>query len=354
MIRKIIHIDMDAFYASVEQRDHPELRGKPVAVGGNSRRGVLATASYEARKYGVKSAMPTSMALSLCPDLIVIQSNGKAYQEASQVIRSIFYEYTDWVEPLSLDEAFLDVTFCDVAGRSATLIAAEIKKRIKEETALTASAGVSYNKFLAKVASDYKKPDGLFVIPPENALAFLEELPIGKFFGVGKVSAQRFSTMGVKNGKDLKALSRENLVSCFGKAGAYYYDIVRGIDNREVIPFRESKSIGAECTFETDIFEVTDIESRFVAIAERAWRRVNKQNVEGRTITIKIKFYDFEIFSRSKTFDHFIEDKEMFIFEAVQLLQKEYPLQKKVRLLGVTLSNFNEESMEPVQSILKF
>jgi DNA polymerase IV len=354
LIRKIIHIDMDAFFASVEQRDNPSLRGKPVVVGGNSRRGVVAAASYEARKYGIHSAMPTVTALARCPQLIVVGSNGRAYQEASQIIRSIFFDYTDLVEPLSLDEAFLDVTFSDSTHHSATLLAKEIKQRIREETQLTASAGVSYNKFLAKVASDYKKPDGLYVIPPEDALAFLEKLPIDKFFGVGKVSAQRFHDMGIVTGKELKAISRSDLVSWFGKAGGYYYDIVRGIDNREVIPERENKSIGAEQTFENDLTETGEIESRFSVITDRAWKRIEKHHVSGKTVTLKIKFYDFEVITRSKTLDYYIDDKESVFQEAKQLLEKEYPLKKPVRLLGVTLSNFKEEDHLPIQSTILF
>jgi DNA polymerase IV len=258
------------------------------------------------------------------------------------------------VEPLSLDEAFLDVTFNTTNHHSATLIAKEIKKRIKEETQLTASAGVSYNKFLAKVASDYKKPDGLFIIPPEEAIAFLETLPIDKFYGVGKVSAQRFHDMGITTGKELKAISRNDLVSWFGKAGDYYYNIVRGVDNREVMPEHENKSIGAEQTFEVDIFETGEIFSRFLTIADRAWKRIEKHQVVGKTITLKIKFFDFEIISRSKTFDYYIDEKASIIQEAKQLLEKEFPLKKPVRLLGVTLSNFREENHSPVQATINF
>jgi DNA polymerase-4 len=345
---------MDAFFASVEQRDNPLLRGKPVAVGGSSRRGVIAAASYEARKFGVHSAMPTVTALARCPQLILVKSNGSAYKEASQIIQSIFFDYTDMVEPLSLDEAFLDVTFCDTAQHSATLIAREIKQRIKAETQLTASAGVSYNKFLAKVASDYKKPDGLFVIPPENALAFLEELPVEKFFGIGKVSAQRLHDMRIDTGKALKAISRADLVSWFGKAGAYYYNIVRGVDNREVIPQRECKSVGAEQTFETDITNTEEILFRFLPIADRAWKRIDKHQVTGKTITIKIKFFDFEVITRSKTFDHYLNSKEQIVEEAKQLLENEFPVKKPVRLLGVTLSNFKEDDHSPIQSTINF
>jgi DNA polymerase-4 len=354
LIRKIIHIDMDAFFASVEQRDNPALRGKPVAVGGSSNRGVIAAASYEARKFGVHSAMPTLTALSKCPQLILVNANGSAYKEASQIIQSIFFDYTEMVEPLSLDEAFLDVTFNHTANGSATLIAREIKQRIKKETQLTASAGVSYNKFLAKVASDYKKPNGLFVIEPENALMFLEGLKIEQFFGVGKVSAQRFHDLGIHNGSDLKKIEKNDLVSWFGKAGAYYYNIVRGIDNRPVMPVHENKSIGAEQTFESDLTDLDDIQFRFTSIVERSWKRIERHNVAGRTITLKVKFFDFEVISRSKTFDFYIDTKEAIDYESKLLLKKEIPFKKPVRLLGVTLSNFREEDHSPIQSTINF
>jgi DNA polymerase-4 len=345
---------MDAFFASVEQRDNPSLRGKPVAVGGSSNRGVIAAASYEARKYGVYSAMPTLTALAKCPQLILVKANGNAYKEASQIIQSIFFDYTDMVEPLSLDEAFLDVTFNHKANGSATLIAKEIKERIKQETQLTASAGVSYNKFLAKVASDYKKPDGLFVIEPENALRFLEGLKIEDFFGVGKVSAHRFGELGIHNGSDLKKLSKTDLVSWFGKAGAYYYNIVRGIDNRDVIPVHENKSIGAEQTFETDLTDSDEINFRFTSIVDRAWKRIERHDVAGKTVTLKVKYFDFEVFSRSKTFDYFIESKDAIDYESKVLLQKEIPFKKPVRLLGITLSNFRGEDHSPIQSTINF
>jgi DNA polymerase IV len=284
----------------------------------------------------------------------VVRSNGDAYREASQIIHSIFFDYTDMVEPLSLDEAFLDVTFNSTSHHSATLIAKEIKQRIHEETQLTASAGVSYNKFLAKVASDYKKPDGLYVIPPEEALPFLENFPIDKFYGVGKVSAQRFHDMGILTGKELKAISRSDLLSWFGKAGGYYYNIVRGIDNREVIPERENKSIGAEQTFETDLFDNVEIENCFYTIADRAWKRIERHQVAGKTVTLKIKFFDFEVISRSKTVDYYIDEKKSFSKEAILLLKKEYPLKKPVRLLGITLANFKEENHSPFQTTINF
>ncbi|HNW50605.1 MAG TPA: DNA polymerase IV [Prolixibacteraceae bacterium] len=354
MIRKIIHIDMDAFFASVEQREQPMLRGKPVAVGGGSNRGVIAAASYEARKYGIHSAMPTVTALARCPHLVLVKPNGHLYKEVSQQIQSIFFDYTEMVEPLSLDEAFLDVTFNHSSLGSATLIAREIKQRIHGETQLTASAGVSYNKFLAKVASDYQKPDGLFVIEPKDALEFLEKLKIEKFYGVGKVAAQRFHDLGIHDGADLKKVSRSSLVSWFGKAGDYYYNIVRGIDNHDVIPVRENKSIGAENTFETDLSDENEIRFRFLSVAERSWKRIERHRVAGKTLTLKVKFFDFEVISRSKTLDYFIDSKEAFLFESTAILSKELPFKKAVRLLGITLSNFKEENHSPIQSTINF
>ncbi len=354
MLRKIIHIDMDAFFASVEQRDNPNLRGKPVAVGGSTKRGVIAAASYEARKFGVRSAMPTATALARCPGLILVKANGNAYVEASQIIHSIFFDYTDMVEPLSLDEAFLDVTFHKTGPDSATLIAKEIKKRIKKETQLTASAGVSYNKFLAKIASDYKKPDGLFVIPPEDALSFIEQLKIDDFFGVGKVAAQRFHDLGIFTGGDLKKIAKKDLVSWFGKSGSYYYGIARGIDNRPVRPAMESKSIGAEQTFEADFTDVTELLYRFKGIIDRAWRRVERHKAEGKTVTVKIKYFDFEVITRSRTLDKCFDSKEMFTHEAIELLMNETPFKKPVRLLGATLSNIKGDDSRPVQSVIDF
>jgi DNA polymerase IV len=354
MIRKIIHIDMDAFFASVEQRDHPELKGKPVAVGGNSKRGVIAAASYEARKYGVYSAMPTVTALKKCPQLILVKPNGSAYTEASAIIRSIFHEYTDMVEPLSLDEAFLDVTFHKKGVHSATIMAREIKEKIFQSTRLTASAGISYNKFLAKIASDVNKPNGLFVIPPENALDFLENLKIEKFFGIGKVSADKFHELGIHTGKELKKLSEQELVRWFGKAGSYYYQIVRGIDNREVQPERERKSIGAEQTFEHDVTDVVDLQDRMMRIVDRMWRSVEKRQAEGKTVTLKIKFFDFEVITRSHTLDDYLNSNPEIKEIALSLLNDELPLPKPVRLIGVTLSNFRQDSLSPEQLLFKF
>jgi DNA polymerase-4 len=345
---------MDAFFASVEQRDNPQLRGKPVAVGGSSNRGVIAAASYEARKYGIHSAMATVRAKQLCPNLIIVQSNRKAYIEASHIIRSIFYKYTDTVEPLSIDEAFLDVTFSMHENRSATLLARKIKDEIHEATGLTASAGISYNKFLAKIASDINKPNGIYTIPPEDAFAFLEKLEIDKFYGIGNASCQKFHELGIFNGKDLKKYSKKELMQWFGKAGGYYYNIVRGIDNRPVTPHRERKSIGAEKTFENDSASPGELEKRLMKIIEKLWSDVEAKNIEAKTITLKIKFHDFESITRSNTLGFYIKNKKQLSEHALEILQNEYPIKKPVRLLGVSLSNFRHELNLPKQMNLMF
>lgn len=343
---------MDAFFASVEQRDNPQLQGKPVAVGGDRSRGVIAAASYEARKFGVRSAMPTSKALALCPSLVLVKSNRETYVETSRIIRNIFHDYTDYVEPLSLDEAFLDVTFHKRGENSATLIAQEIRQRIFEETNLTASAGVSYNKFLAKVASDINKPNGIFVIPPEEALSFLETLKIEKFFGIGKVTVEKFHKMGIFTGKDLKRMSKNSLMQYFGKVGDYYFNIVRGVDNREVQPFSEQKSIGAEHTFENDIVNTFDLRDRLLRVIDRAWKSIEKKKIEGKTVTLKMKYSDFSVITRSRTVDYFIDSKSQLISEALIIFKAELPFEKPIRLLGVTLSNFKKEDNLPEQMLL--
>jgi DNA polymerase-4 len=345
---------MDAFYASVEQRDNPELKGKPVAVGGDRQRGVVAAASYEARKYGVRSAMSSKIALKRCPQLIFVHPNFEKYKAVSRQIREIFTSYTDLVEPLSLDEAFLDVTLTKKGKPSATLIARDIKREIFETTGLTASAGVSYCKFLAKVASDVKKPNGLFVITPDQAEAFLDELEIEKFFGVGKVTAQRFNAMGVYKGSDLKRVSRSELLLLFGKAGAYYYDIVRGMDERPVEPHRERKSVGAEHTFDTDIRDPHELQRRLELIADDVARRVERAGVIGKTVTLKIKFEDFEQITRSRTTYLYVYSREQLLSFGMDLLQRELPVVKGVRLLGLTLSNFQTEQKGPVQLTIRF
>jgi DNA polymerase IV len=330
---------MDAFFASIEQRDQPELRGKPVAVGGAGKRSVVAAASYEARKYGVFSAMPSSIALRKCPDLIFVDHRFDVYRQVSYQIRDIFMEYTDLVEPLSLDEAYLDVTENKKGMRSATLIAREIKTRIKEETGLTASAGVSVNKFLAKVASDQQKPDGLFVITPDMAEHFVENLSIEKFFGIGKVTAEKMHEMGISYGRDLKKLTLETLALRFGKMGRYYYDISRAVDHRQVNPNRMRKSLGAERTFENDLTDENDIIIQTERIIDILMERIGKAGVRGKTITLKVKFNDFEVLNRSQSLQHFTSSKSEIGRISIELLHKELPAAKGIRLLGITLSN---------------
>ncbi|SMO58746.1 DNA polymerase IV [Gracilimonas mengyeensis] len=346
-IRKIIHIDMDAFYASVEQRDNPELRGKPVIVGGSpSGRGVVATASYEARKYGVHSAMPASKAVRLCPNGIFVKTRFDAYKEASHQIREIFFEYTDLVEPLSLDEAFLDVTENHKNLPSATLIAKEIKERIYEETRLTASAGVAHNKFLAKVASDINKPNGLTLITPEKAEAFLEELDIKQFFGVGKATQKKMHAVGIKTGADLKEWSEIDLVKAFGKSGRFYYRIVRGIDHREVKPHRIRKSYGKERTFSEDVESLEWINNFLDELAQTISEGMKKINAAGKTITLKVRYKNFDTITRSYSLTHHT-NRHSEIMEVVRTLMEETEVGKRpVRLLGITLSNLNLNEKE--------
>ena len=347
-MRKIIHIDMDAFFASVEQRDNPELKGKPVAVGGGSDRGVVAAASYEARKFGVRSAMPSSLAARKCPDLIFVRPRFDAYKAVSNQIREIFFEYTDLVEPLSLDEAFLDVTHNKKNMPSATLIAREIKARIKEKTQLTASAGISINKFLAKTASDVNKPDGLFLIPPEKAEAYVEALPIERFFGIGKVTAEKMHKMGIKNGLDLKKYSESDLAIRFGKSGRYYYRIARAIDDREVNPHRIRKSLGAENTFSHDLTQTDEIRKELESIKETLVNRMERSNTKGKTLTLKVKFHDFQQITRSKTITKWIENEKQITSLYEELLTTFDTSDVKIRLLGLAISNLNHEIEEPV------
>jgi len=352
--RKIIHIDMDAFYASVEQRDDPTLKGKPVVVGGERERGVIAAASYEARKYGVRSAMSSALARRKCPNLVFVRPHFDKYKAVSQQIREIFFEYTDLVEPLSLDEAFLDVTHAKKGKPSATLIAKEIKARIKEVTNLTASAGVSYCKFLAKVASDVNKPDGIFVITPGKAEEFLEQLEVKKFFGIGRVTAEKLNKQGIYTGADLKKMSQQELVRQFGKSGSYYYNIVRGLDDRPVVPSRERKSLGAENTFFTDYTEPEDLKAQLLKIEDEVWRRLQRSQTYGRTLTLKIKFADFEQITRSRTRFELYRSKESIHEVAEELLMNEAPFVKGIRLLGLTISNFPHEEKGPVQLTIEF
>ena len=341
-IRKIIHVDMDAFYAAVEQRDNPDLRGKPVIVGGSpSGRGVVATCSYEARKFGVHSAMPASRAIRLCPHGIFVKARFDAYKKASQQIREIFFEYTDLVEPLSLDEAFLDVTENHKAIPSATLIAKQIKERIFEVTDLTASAGVAHNKFLAKVASDINKPNGLTLITPDKAQSFLEELDIKQFFGVGKATQKKMHAVGIKTGADLKQWSEIDLVKAFGKSGRFYYRIVRGIDHREVKPHRVRKSYGKERTFSEDIESLEWIHNFLDELAQTISEGMKKINAAGKTITLKVRYKNFDTITRSYSLPHFT-NRYSDITEVVRKLLEETEVgSRPVRLLGITLSNLN-------------
>lgn len=342
-LRKIIHIDMDAFYASVEQRDNEGLYGKPVAVGGSSKRGVVASASYEARRYGVRSAMPSVTAKRKCPPLIFVKARFEVYAEISAQIRAIFSEYTDLVEPLSLDEAFLDVTHPKKGPASATLIAEEIRARIERETRLTASAGISFNKFLAKIASDINKPNGIKVIEPKEANAFLENLPIEKFFGIGKVTAARMHRMGILRGADLKKMELIEMVQRFGKVGRFYYHMVRGQDHREVNPNRVRKSIGAERTFAADLSERSEMRDKIKFICERVFELMERKNNFGRTLTIKVKTPDFKILTRSKSFPGEIVSLQQMIEVAYELLDKVREEVTHARLLGVAISNLQRE-----------
>jgi DNA polymerase IV len=345
---------MDAFYASVEQLDDPELKGKPVAVGGSRERGVVAAASYEARRFGVRSAMSSKLAKRKCPHLIFVPPRFSRYKEISNHIRGIFMEYTDLVEPLSLDEAYLDVTFAKKGKPSATLIAQEIRKRIYEETNLTASAGVSFNKFLAKVASDVNKPNGIFVVTPDIAQDFIDDLEVRRFYGIGKVTAEKLNKMGIWFGRDLKRIERLEMVRLFGKSGNYYYEICRGIDNRQVEPFRERKSIGAEETFSTDLFLDKELESQLLEVAEIVWERYKRSNAKAKTLTLKFKYADFEQHTRSRTISGWFTAPEEFIRQSLSLLRSE-AFVKGIRLLGLTLSNFQtEERKEPVQLTIEF
>ncbi len=350
---------MDAFYASVEQRDNPSYRGKPLAVGYGGKRGVVAAASYEARRYGVRSAMPSVTALRKCPRLIFVAPRFAFYRELSHQIMQIFLEYTDRVEPLSLDEAFLDVTENKKGLASATLIAKEIKAKIFGETHLTASAGVSYNKFLAKIASDYKKPDGLFVIQPHQASGFIEELPVERFWGVGKVTAARMKELGIHRGADLRRWTESDLVKCFGKAGSIYYHFARGVDNRPVEPERIRKSLGAEETFPEDLYRAEELSEALTRIADEVYRRAEKRDFFAKTLTLKIKYADFSIITRSKTADNEIRSEEQLIALAKELFQQVEDIpERKVRLLGLSLKNIPHEHRPihnlPVQLTLRF
>ncbi|MDM1367672.1 DNA polymerase IV [Myroides marinus] len=354
MNRKIIHVDMDAFYASVEQLDFPELRGKALAVGGSEERGVISAASYEARKFGVRSAMSGVMAKKNCPHLIFVKPRFERYKEVSRIIRSVFYEYTDLVEPLALDEAFLDVTENKIGCPSATLIAHEIRMKILERKGLTASAGISINKFLAKIASDYNKPNGQKTIEPDEVIEFLEELEIKKFFGIGKKTADKMYHLGIFTGRDLKTKSVEFLTEHFGKSGQLYYDIVRGVSNSPVRPNRTIKSVGTERTFDENLSSEIYIESRIESLVEELSLRLKKQNLAGKTITLKIKYSDFVQQTRSTTVPYFVSDYDIILDLAKSLLYQE-KLKDSVRLIGVALSNLNtDEKKKPIAVQLSF
>lgn len=350
--RKIIHVDMDAFYASVEQMDNPELQGKPLAVGGSGKRGVVSAASYEARKFGVRSAMSGVKAKRLCPDLIFVRPRFDRYHDISKKIRKIFFEYTDLVEPLSLDEAYLDVTNNKKGNPSGSLIAKEIRARIFDEVGLTASAGISINKFIAKVASDYNKPNGQKTVTPEEVLPFLEALDIRKFYGVGKVTAEKMYQKGIFTGKDLKAKSLEYLDQNFGKSGRYYYYVVRGIHTSEVKPNRIRKSLAAERTFRENLSSEVFMLEKLEHIAEEVAKRLSKSKVAGKTITLKIKYSDFSLQTRSKTLPYYISDKSILLETAKDLLYQD-KLNNSVRLLGISLSNLNTEGSKKKTQAVK-
>jgi len=353
--RKIIHIDMDAFYASVEQLDFPELRNKPIAVGGSSERGVISAASYEARKFGVRSAMSGKLAKKKCPDLIFVPHRFERYREVSRQIRRIFLEYTDLVEPLALDEAFLDVTNNRKGLKSATLIAEEIRKRIFEETGLTASAGISVNKFLAKIASDYNKPNGQKTIKPDEVDVFLETLEIKRFFGVGKKTCDKMYHLGIFTGGDLKKKSLNFLEEHFGNSGLHFYQLARGISFSPVVPDRLPKSIGAERTFEENLTSVIYLKEKLYDICEEVSTRLQKRNLAGKTVTLKIKYSDFTLHTRSVTSAFYMRNRDLLEEAALNLLHQQ-DLKTSVRLIGIQVSNLNvnEKKAEYIQLKFRF
>jgi DNA polymerase-4 len=342
-VRKIIHIDMDAFYASVEQRDNPSLKGKPVAVGYPARRGVVAAASYEARGFGVRSAMPSTVAIRKCPELVFAPPRFDVYREVSKQVQAIFREYTPLVEPLSLDEAYLDVTDNLKVIPTAWETAKEIRARIYEETRLTASAGISCNKLLAKLASDYRKPNGQFAIMPDQAEAFVATLAVAKFHGVGPKTTIKMRALGIETGADLRRQTLAFLQQHFGKAGTWYHDIARGRDDRLVQPDRERKSSGSETTFSEDLTDPVQIEAGVIAMADDVWTWCEKANARGRTVTVKIKWADFQIATRSRSMETTIQTRDELHQVAVDLIRSVFPPPKGVRLVGVTLSNFRSQ-----------
>ncbi len=350
-VRKIIHVDMDAFFASVEQRDNPEYRDRPLVVGGSpdGRGGVVAAASYEARKFGIRSAMPSARARQLCPTVLFVKPRFAVYKEVSGRIREIFRRYTDLIEPLSLDEAYLDVSADKQGIGSAIAIAQQIREAIRSELQLTASAGVSVNKFVAKVASDMNKPDGLTFIAPHQVPQFMEQLPVEKFFGVGKVTAARMKEMGLHTGAHLKALSEDELVLRFGKSGRFFYNIVRGIDNRPIQPNRISKSVGAEDTFAHDLTDVEEMNKELSKIAAIVAERLQRYSLQGRTITLKIKYSDFRQITRRHTYDDATADAHTIADAARTLLSITDLSAVRIRLLGITVSGFYEREHKAVK-----
>ena len=352
--RKIIHLDMDAFFASIEQRDDPNLRGRPVVVGGDGKRSVVAAASYEARAFGVFSAMPMSIAKQRCKTLVIVPHRFNIYKEVSQEIRQVFKEYTDLVEPLSLDEAYLDVTDNKIKLPSATLIAKEIKKKIWQRTRLTSTAGVSINKFLAKIASDMNKPDGLTVITPKQIPEFVATLPVVKFFGVGEVTAKKMKSLGLSTGADLQKLTEIELVQHFGKAGRYYYSVCRGVDDRPVSPDRIRKSISVERTFEDDLMDNESVVHVLQRLTENLTQSLDKMSIKGKTVNLKWRYPDFTTFTRSRTLNHYTSEYPLIFDTVRQLFEKDAVPTQGIRLLGVGLSNLDTELEESTQLTFKW
>ncbi len=352
--RKIVHVDMDAFYASVEQRDNPALKGKPVAVGGEQERGVVAAASYEARKFGVRSAMPSVTAKKKCPELVFVKPRFDVYRAVSQQIHDIFSQYTSLIEPLSLDEAYLDVTENYLGIALATDVAAQIREKIFQATGLTASAGISYNKFLAKMASGQKKPNGQFVIPPGKGEAFIEALPIEKFHGVGPATAEKMQRLGIHTGADLRLQTQAFLQHHFGKSGSYFYMLAQGVDDRAVQPDRVRKSVGAENTFTSDLRTIESAKAALDPIIEKVFRHCENKNLKGRTITLKVKFNDFEQITRSRSVTLPISSKSEIAQYAHALLETVFPTVKAIRLLGITMSSFDAAFVQDPEQMALF
>src|SRR5216684_3043803 len=350
-MRKIIHVDMDAFYASVEQRDNPALRGRPVAVGHGAKRGVVAAASYEARAFGVRSAMPSTTAMRQCAELVFVAPRFDVYRAVSRQIHAIFADYTALIEPLSLDEAYLDVSENWRGLPTASATAKEIRARILEETRLTASAGISYNKFLAKLASDYRKPNGQYVITPEMGPAFIAALPVGKFHGIGPATSAKMNSLGLYTGLDMRNQSLEFMQANFGKAGAYYYWISRGVDDREVRADRIQKSVGAETTFFNDLTEFEAMRAELQPLIDKVWRHCEDKAMRGRTVSLKVKFADFELISRSRTLAGAVSSHDELENVSAELLKAIFPTEKAVRLLGVSISGFAPTQMDTPSQI---